>query len=171
RTVVTDPAFAPELTGSDEPFTVHTRWIETEFVNDITPFAAPAPDQEETADRERVVVEVGGHRLEVTLPASLGVAPERQLGLVGAAARPRRRSGGTGAAASGDTLASPMQGTVVKVAVEEGVRVEKGDLVVVLEAMKMEQPLTAHKSGTVTGLTAEVGLALSSGAAVCDIKD
>ncbi|MCH0564255.1 MULTISPECIES: biotin/lipoyl-containing protein, partial [unclassified Streptomyces] len=152
--------------------TVHTRWIETEFANHLTPFTTPAPDQEETAGRERVVVEVGGHRLEVTLPASLGVVPERQPGLVGAAARPRRRGGGgAGTAVSGDTLASPMQGTVVKVAVEDGTRVEKGDLVVVLEAMKMEQPLNAHKSGTVTGLTAEVGRALSSGAAVCDIKD
>ncbi|MEV7997127.1 biotin/lipoyl-containing protein, partial [Streptomyces sp. NPDC086077] len=163
------------LTGSTDPFTVHTRWIETEFVNDITPFTAPA-DGTEDADvgRETVVVEVGGQRLEVTLPASLGRVPERQLSLVGAGAvKPRRRNSGpgAGAGASGDTLTSPMQGTVVKVAVAEGQRVEQGELVVVLEAMKMEQPLTAHKSGTVTGLAATAGQALSSGAAVCDIKD
>ncbi|WP_181807446.1 acetyl-CoA carboxylase biotin carboxyl carrier protein subunit, partial [Streptomyces shenzhenensis] len=74
-------------------------------------------------------------------------------------------------AASGDTLTSPMQGTVVKVAVTEGQRVEKGDLVVVLEAMKMEQPLTAHRSGTVTGIAAEAGQALAAGAVICGIKD
>ncbi|MGW1544524.1 biotin/lipoyl-containing protein, partial [Streptomyces sp. NPDC002309] len=174
RAVVTDPAFAPELTGSTDPFTVHTRWIETEFVNDIKPFTAPidGTDDEDTG-RETVVVEVGGQRLEVTLPASLARLPERRPSLVGAAATPRRRGsgGGKGAAASGDTLTSPMQGTVVKIAVAEGQRVEQGELVVVLEAMKMEQPLTAHKSGTVTGLTATAGQALSSGAAVCDIKD
>ncbi|MBX9398862.1 ATP-grasp domain-containing protein [Streptomyces sp. TRM72054] len=174
RAVVKDPAFAPELTGSTDPFTVHTRWIETEFVNEIKPFTTPASGAEdEDTGRETVVVEVGGQRLEVTLPASLGRVPE--LSLVGAAAapRPRRRSagGGAGAGVSGDTLTSPMQGTVVKVAVAEGQRVEQGELVVVLEAMKMEQPLTAHKSGTVTGLAATAGQALSSGAAVCDIKD
>ncbi len=174
RAVVKDPAFAPELTGSTDPFTVHTRWIETEFVNEIKPFTTPASGaEEEDTGRETVVVEVGGQRLEVTLPASLGRVPE--LSLVGAAAapRPRRRSagGGAGAGVSGDTLTSPMQGTVVKVAVAEGQRVEQGELVVVLEAMKMEQPLTAHKSGTVTGLAATAGQALSSGAAVCDIKD
>ncbi|GEC09623.1 hypothetical protein SSP24_72780 [Streptomyces spinoverrucosus] len=174
RAVVKDPAFAPEVHGGDGPFTVHTRWIETEFVNEIEPFTASAADtQDEDSDRETVVVEVGGQRLEVTLPTSLGRVPE--LSLVGAAAapRPRRRSagGGAGAGVSGDTLTSPMQGTVVKVAVAEGQRVEQGELVVVLEAMKMEQPLTAHKSGTVTGLAATAGQALSSGAAVCDIKD
>ncbi|MFB9467276.1 biotin/lipoyl-containing protein, partial [Streptomyces cinereospinus] len=151
------------------------RWIETEFVNDIEPFTAPAdPEADEEPARETVVVEVGGQRLEVTLPASLGRLPERSPSLVGSgAARPRRRGpgGGAGAGVCGDTLISPMQGTVVKVAVAEGQRVEQGELVVVLEAMKMEQPLTAHKSGTVTGLTATAGQALSSGAAVCDLKD
>ncbi|WP_189700485.1 biotin/lipoyl-containing protein, partial [Streptomyces chromofuscus] len=144
-------------------------------VNEIKPFTATSDlEAEDEPGRETVVVEVGGKRLEVTLPASLGRLPERQPILVGAgAARPRRRSsgGGAGAGVSGDTLTSPMQGTVVKVAVEEGQRVEQGELVVVLEAMKMEQPLTAHKSGTVTGLATTAGQALSSGAAVCDIKD
>ncbi|GAA2434660.1 acetyl/propionyl/methylcrotonyl-CoA carboxylase subunit alpha [Streptomyces glaucus] len=172
RKVVTDPAFAPELHGSDGPFTVHTRWIETEFTNDIPPFTAPAgpADTDEEASRETVVVEVGGKRLEVSLPASLGMSLAR-TGLA-AGARPKRRAARkSGPAASGDTLTSPMQGTIVKVAVEEGQEVKEGDLVVVLEAMKMEQPLNAHKSGTVKGLTAEIGASLTSGAPICEIKD
>ncbi|MFE5185159.1 acetyl/propionyl/methylcrotonyl-CoA carboxylase subunit alpha [Streptomyces sp. NPDC056628] len=170
RAVVKDPAFAPELTGSSEPFTVHTRWIETEFVNDIKPFTSPTDTDTDEAGRDTVVVEVGGRRLEVSLPASLGMALAR-TGLA-AGARPKRRAARTsGPAVSGDTLASPMQGTVVKVAVEEGQEVEEGDLIVVLEAMKMEQPLTAHRSGTVKDLTAEVGASLTSGAPICEIKD
>jgi acetyl-CoA/propionyl-CoA carboxylase biotin carboxyl carrier protein len=171
RKVVTDPAFAPELNGRTGPFTVHTRWIETEFTNDLPPFTAPAdpaePDEE--PGRETVVVEVGGKRLEVSLPASLGMSLAR-TGLA-AGARPKRRARRkTGPATTGDTLTSPMQGTIVKVAVEEGQQVNEGDLIVVLEAMKMEQPLNAHKSGTVTNLTAQVGTALTSGAPICDIK-
>ncbi|MFJ4756527.1 acetyl/propionyl/methylcrotonyl-CoA carboxylase subunit alpha [Streptomyces sp. NPDC088763] len=170
RAVVKDPAFAPELTGSADPFTVHTRWIETEFVNDIKPFTAPTDTDTDEAGRDTVVVEVGGRRLEVSLPASLGMALAR-TGLE-AGARPKRRAARTsGPAASGDTLASPMQGTVVKVAVEEGQKVKEGDLIVVLEAMKMEQPLTAHRSGTVKDLTAEIGASLTSGAPICEIKD
>jgi len=171
REVVADPAFAPELAGSADPFTIHTRWIETEFVNDIKPFAAPAEaDAEDEAGRETVVVEVGGKRLEVSLPSSLGMSLAR-TGLA-AGARPKRRAAKkAGSAASGDSLASPMQGTIVKVAVEEGQEVKEGDLVVVLEAMKMEQPLNAHRSGTVKGLTAEVGGSVSSGALICEIKD
>jgi acetyl-CoA/propionyl-CoA carboxylase biotin carboxyl carrier protein len=172
RKVVTDPAFAPELNGRTGPFTVHTRWIETEFTNDLPPFTAPAdpaePDEE--PGRETVVVEVGGKRLEVSLPASLGMSLAR-TGLA-AGARPKRRARRkTGPATTGDTLTSPMQGTIVKVAVEEGQQVNEGDLIVVLEAMKMEQPLNAHKSGTVTNLTAQVGTALTSGAPICDIKN
>ncbi|MEU6170917.1 biotin carboxylase N-terminal domain-containing protein [Streptantibioticus parmotrematis] len=172
RAVVTDPAFGPELTGSDAPFTVHTRWIETEFDNTIPPFAGGAVDDEEgEGGRETVVVEVGGKRLEVTLPASFGgglaVAPA-----AGAKKATRRKTAKkAGAAASGDTLASPMQGTIVKVAVEEGQEVAEGDLIVVLEAMKMEQPINAHRAGTVKGLAAEVGSSVSSGAAICEIKD
>ncbi|MFJ3651663.1 biotin/lipoyl-containing protein, partial [Streptomyces nigra] len=172
RAVVKDPAFAPELTGSADPFTVHTRWIETEFVNDIKPFTSPTDTDTDVDEvgRDTVVVEVGGRRLEVSLPASLGMALAR-TGLA-AGARPKRRAArSAGPAVSGDTLASPMQGTVVKVAVEEGQRVEEGDLVVVLEAMKMEQPLTAHRSGTVKDLAAEVGASLTSGAPICEIKD
>ncbi|WP_306317745.1 MULTISPECIES: biotin carboxylase N-terminal domain-containing protein [unclassified Streptomyces] len=171
RKVVTDPAFAPELTGGEDPFTIYTRWIETEFVNDIEPFAAPAAgEDEDEAGRENIVVEVGGKRLEVSLPAGMGMSLAR-TGL-NAGAKPKRRAAKkSGSAVSGDTLASPMQGTIVKIAVEEGQEVKEGDLVVVLEAMKMEQPLNAHKSGTIKGLSAEIGASLTSGAAICEIKD
>ncbi|MFJ9685479.1 acetyl/propionyl/methylcrotonyl-CoA carboxylase subunit alpha [Streptomyces bacillaris] len=165
RAVVTDPAF------TTDPFTIHTRWIETEFTNEIKPFAAPAgADEEDEAGRETVVVEVGGKRLEVSLPSSLGMSLAR-TGLAAGAKPKRRAAKKAGSAASGDSLASPMQGTIVKVAVEEGQVVEEGDLVVVLEAMKMEQPLNAHRSGTIKGLTAEVGGSVSSGALICEIKD
>ncbi|MGW6027291.1 acetyl/propionyl/methylcrotonyl-CoA carboxylase subunit alpha [Streptomyces sp. NPDC055099] len=171
RAVVKDPAFAPELTGSADPFTVHTRWIETEFVNEIPAFSATADaETDEEPGRETVVVEVGGKRLEVSLPSSLGMTIARTAAAGGA--RPKRRAAKkSGPAASGDTLASPMQGTIVKIAVEEGQEVQEGDLVVVLEAMKMEQPLNAHRSGTIKGLTAEVGASLTSGAVICEIKD
>ncbi|MFD5346129.1 acetyl/propionyl/methylcrotonyl-CoA carboxylase subunit alpha [Streptomyces anulatus] len=165
RAVVADPAF------TSDPFTVHTRWIETEFVNDIKPFAAPADaDSDDEAGRETVVVEVGGKRLEVSLPSSLGMSLAR-TGLAAGAKPKRRAAKKAGSAASGDSLASPMQGTIVKIAVEEGQEVKEGDLVVVLEAMKMEQPLNAHRSGTVKSLTAEVGASVSSGALICEIKD
>ncbi|MET9803933.1 biotin carboxylase N-terminal domain-containing protein [Streptomyces sp. NPDC006368] len=165
RKVVADPDFTAD------PFRIHTRWIETEFVNDIPAFAAPAAtDAEEEPGRETVVVEVGGKRLEVSLPSSLGMSLAR-TGLA-AGAKPKRRAAKKSAsAASGDTLASPMQGTIVKVAVEEGQEVKEGDLIVVLEAMKMEQPLNAHRAGTVKGLTAEVGASVTSGAPICEIKD
>ncbi|MCK1795646.1 ATP-grasp domain-containing protein [Streptomyces sp. XM4193] len=173
RKVVADAAFAPELTGSEKAFTVHTRWIETEFVNDIPPFAAPGGEDEDGEfSRETVVVEVGGKRLEVSLPSSLGMPLARAA--VAGGAKPARRKAGKksgGSAASGDALASPMQGTIVKVAVEEGQQVEEGELIVVLEAMKMEQPLNAHRAGTVKGLAAEVGGSLSSGTVICEIKD
>ncbi|MCX4527718.1 MULTISPECIES: biotin carboxylase N-terminal domain-containing protein [unclassified Streptomyces] len=168
RAVVVDPAFAP---AGGNPFTVHTRWIETEFVNEIPAFTAPAADEaEDEPGRETVVVEVGGKRLEVSLPSSLGMTLARTAAAGGA--KPKRRAAKkSGPAASGDTLASPMQGTIVKVAVEEGQQVAEGDLVVVLEAMKMEQPLNAHRAGTIVGLTAEVGASLTSGATICEIKD
>ncbi len=162
RKVVVDPAF------TSDPFTVHNRWIETEFDNDLEPYGGGAGASEESqAARETVVVEVGGKRLEVTLPAAIArgsAAP--------AAKTPAKRKAGAkaGGAASGDSLTSPMQGTIVKVAVEEGAVVAPGDLIVVLEAMKMEQPLNAHKAGTVTGLSAAVGEVVTAGAALCDIK-
>jgi acetyl-CoA/propionyl-CoA carboxylase biotin carboxyl carrier protein len=162
--VVSDPAFV----GTDG-FKVHTRWIETEYDNQLTPYEGPTAEAEEPGERERVTVEVGGKRLEVVLPAGLGAgaAPATSK------KKPARRAGssGKGAAAAGDFLTSPMQGTIVKIAVEEGATVAEGDLIVVLEAMKMEQPLNAHKSGTITGLTAEVGATVSAGATLCEIKD
>ncbi|WP_345470942.1 acetyl/propionyl/methylcrotonyl-CoA carboxylase subunit alpha [Actinoallomurus oryzae] len=163
RAVIEDPAF------TSAPFTVHTRWIETEFTNTIPPFTGGAGTEDAgEPGRETVVVEVGGKRLEVSLPASLGTTLPRPAG----GGRPKRRAAGrSGPAASGDTLTSPMQGTIVKVAVEEGEHVDEGDLVVVLEAMKMEQPINAHRSGTIKSLTAEVGATVSSGLAICDIKD
>jgi acetyl-CoA/propionyl-CoA carboxylase biotin carboxyl carrier protein len=168
RAIVDDPAFAPE---GDAPFTIHTRWIETEFDNQVAPFAgeAAADGAEDAGERQRVTVEVGGRRLEVVLPAGLA------LGGGGSAVKKKapKRSGGSkaGAAASGDSLTAPMQGTIVKVGVEEGQEVAEGDLVVVLEAMKMEQPITAHKSGTISALTAEVGATVTNGAVLCEIKD
>jgi acetyl-CoA/propionyl-CoA carboxylase biotin carboxyl carrier protein len=164
RAVVRDPAF------TTEPFRIFTRWIETEFDNTIPPFSGSAEAAEEAEPRETLVVEVGGKRLEVSLPAGFGVS----RGGGGGARRPapKRSAARKGvAAASGDSLAAPMQGTIVKVAVAEGDVVETGQTVVVLEAMKMEQPLTAHKAGTVTNLNAEVGSVVTSGSVICDIKD
>ncbi|GII90930.1 acetyl/propionyl/methylcrotonyl-CoA carboxylase subunit alpha [Sinosporangium siamense] len=161
RAIVADPAFI------SDPFTVHTRWIETEFDNTIEPYAGGV-EAAEPGERERITVEVGGKRLEVVLPAGFGTASP-----AAAAKKPARRAGGGAkkAAASGDSLVSPMQGTIVKVVASDGDTVAEGDTIVVLEAMKMEQPLAAHKSGTVTGLAAGVGQTVSSGAVICEIKD
>ncbi|MCU1590773.1 MAG: Carbamoyl-phosphate synthase chain ATP-binding [Frankiales bacterium] len=162
RKVVRDPAF------TSDPFTVHNRWIETEFDNDIPPYAGAGTDTDEAEPRESVVVEVGGRRIEVTLPAGLGAS----AGLAKKSGGPRKAGAAAGASkASGDSLTTPMQGTIVKVAVEEGATVAAGDLVVVLEAMKMEQPLNAHKAGTISGLSANVGEVVTSGTTICDIKD
>jgi len=169
RAVLDDPAFAP----ADEatPFTVHTRWIETEWKGGLAPYDGETAATGEAADRDRLTVEVGGRRLEVVLPG--GIAIGSATGGRAAARKPAaaRRSAGGAAAASGDALTAPMQGTIVKVAVEEGSTVEAGDLVVVLEAMKMEQPLTAHKDGTVTGLSVALGQTVTAGAVICEVKD
>ncbi|MBN3499168.1 acetyl/propionyl/methylcrotonyl-CoA carboxylase subunit alpha [Arthrobacter pascens] len=167
--VVSNPDFAP----AEGPFKIHTRWIETEFVNDLpawTP-AAAAADTEEAGERRTVVVEVGGKRLEVAIPASLGFSGTASGSLKPAKSKKRSRSGGAAQAAGGNALTSPMQGTIVKVAVAEGDVVAEGDLVVVLEAMKMEQPLTAHRSGTVTGLAAAAGQTVAAGAVIATIED
>src|SRR5882757_9144005 len=162
RAVVRDPAF------TDEPFRVHTRWIETEFDNQIPAFSGAADNAAEESERETVVVEVGGKRLEVSLPADLAIGSRHAAG----PAKPRRSgSGKGGAAVGGAALASPMQGTIVKVAVADGDVVAEGDLIVVLEAMKMEQPLLAHKAGTVKSLAATVGGVVTSGALICEIAD
>jgi acetyl-CoA/propionyl-CoA carboxylase, biotin carboxylase, biotin carboxyl carrier protein len=163
RAVVADPAFA------GEPLCVHTRWIETEF-------AAPMPDQApaQTAaapERESITVEVGGKRLEVIVP-SLGLA-RRTATASPSAERPRglSRAHRAPSGGGGDSVVSPMQGTIIKIAVADGERVAAGDVIVVLEAMKMEQPLTAHKDGTVTGLAVSVGQTVAAGAPICELKD
>jgi len=174
RAVVDDPAFvgASHPSGSADgggSFDVYTTWIETDFENQIEPYSGESPDDDEPADRQRVTVEVGGKRLEVVLPGGLGGLA---AGPAAGARKPKRAAGKkAGAAASGDAVTSPMQGTIVKVAVEEGQTVAEGDVVVVLEAMKMEQPLKAHKAGMVTGLQAEVGATVTNGAVICELKD
>jgi acetyl-CoA/propionyl-CoA carboxylase, biotin carboxylase, biotin carboxyl carrier protein len=170
RVVVVDPAFAP---AGDAPFSIHTRWIETEFDNKLPSFdlAGAAAAENDGDDRQRVTVEVGGKRLEVVLPASLAaVGVKSGAKLKSGKKLARGRTSGP-AAANGNALTSPMQGTIVKVAVADGDVVAEGDLIVVLEAMKMEQPLTAHRSGTVTGLSAAAGDTVSAGAVLATIED
>jgi acetyl-CoA/propionyl-CoA carboxylase biotin carboxyl carrier protein len=159
RLIVRDPAFVD--------FTVHTRWIETEWAGGVPAFtdaAAVAP----AAERETVVVEVGGKRLEVSLPATFaGGTPT-----AAAPRSPARRSGsGRSPAAGGGAaaLAAPMQGTIVTIAVHDGDTVAEGDLIVVLEAMKMEQPLKAHRPGKVSELSVEVGATVTPGTPICVI--
>jgi len=163
RAVLEDPAF------TSEPFRVHTRWIETEFGTGIPPYdetsATPEP-----SERDRVTVEVDGRRLEVVLPAGLG-AGAAGSGRSRSGPPSHRRGGAATSAVSGDSLTAPMQGTIVKVAVQDGQKVAAGELVVVLEAMKMEQPINAHKAGTISDLHAEVGSSVQSGEALCRIAD
>ncbi|HEU5428961.1 MAG TPA: biotin carboxylase N-terminal domain-containing protein [Actinocrinis sp.] len=169
RAVLDDPAFAPA--DPAQPFSVHTRWIETEAQLDLPAFAGPLAESTEPQERHSVTVEVGGRRLEVVLPVSL-VPAGSAAGARRPAAAPKRSGGARAAVAvTGDALTSPMQGTIVKVAVTEGQQVAAGDLIVVLEAMKMEQPLAAHKAGTVVSLTAQIGATVTAGAVLCEIKD
>ncbi|MGO2682644.1 MAG: acetyl/propionyl/methylcrotonyl-CoA carboxylase subunit alpha [Microbacterium sp.] len=159
RQVVRDAAF----TAADGAFGVFTRWIETEFENDIPPWDGELDAPAAAESRHTVVVEVAGKRLEVSLPDRVTVA----AGTAGrpAAVPPSRRSHATtaSAGASGDAVKSPMQASIVKVAVEDGQEVVKGDLVVVLEAMKMEQPLQAHKDGVIGNINAAAGTTVSAG--------
>ncbi|NTV39733.1 MAG: ATP-grasp domain-containing protein, partial [Demequinaceae bacterium] len=165
---------SPEFAAADGVLGVYTTWIETGFASQVKALGASAAaidaQDEESGATERVVVEVGGKRLEVVLPAALAQAG-RARARAGVPARRTARKAPGARAASGVTLASPMQGTIVKVAVEEGATVAEGDLIVVLEAMKMEQPLTAHKAGTVTRLTAAIGTSVTAGATICEILD
>jgi acetyl-CoA/propionyl-CoA carboxylase biotin carboxyl carrier protein len=170
RAVVDDPAYIGEGSDTDGHFGIYTSWIETEFDNQITPYAGAPAEGAEPEERQTVVVEVGGRRLEVSLPGGLGSVAT--AGPAGGAKKPKRSAGKkAGAAAGGDAVTSPMQGTIVKVTVEEGQVVAEGDVIVVLEAMKMEQPLKAHKAGTVTALQAEVGATVTNGAVICELKD
>ena len=165
RVVLEDPAFVP---AEGEDFKVHTRWIETELNNTIPMYAgAPGSVDSDEDERTTVVVEVNGKRMEVSLPEMGGAAKP--------AAKPasksrKSRSSRASAKAGGDELTSPMQGTIVKVAVSDGDTVAEGDLVLVLEAMKMEQPITAHKAGKVSGLSAKPGDTVTSGAVLATIK-
>jgi acetyl-CoA/propionyl-CoA carboxylase biotin carboxyl carrier protein len=170
RAVVDDPAFA------GDQLAVHTRWIETEMRATFEPqLSEPAA---EAPARETITVEVGGKRLDVTVPADLS-GPAAAGARPGSSERVRaprgtaRRSPGQAKrwAGSSDSLVSPMQGTIVKIVAAEGTQVSAGDTVVILEAMKMEQPLTAHKDGTVTGLAVEVGQTVTADTEICQIKD
>jgi acetyl-CoA/propionyl-CoA carboxylase biotin carboxyl carrier protein len=162
RKIVRDPAF------TSSPFSIYTRWIETDFVNDIEPWSGER-DYEPVgiSARHRVVVEVEGKRISVSLPTKLLPAS----GSLANVAAPKRRASGAVSSATGDSVKAPMQATVVKLAVAEGDRVVKGDLILVLEAMKMEQPITAHKDGTIGSVNAAVGGTVSSGHVLVTIVD
>lgn len=166
RVVLDDPAFAPAEGGE---FKVHTRWIETEFNNTIPMYSgAPGSVDSDEDERTTVVVEVNGKRLEVSLPDLSGGAKHTAKP---AASKTRKSRSARGAAkGGGDELTSPMQGTIVKVAASDGDTVAEGDLILVLEAMKMEQPITAHKAGKVSGLSAKAGDTVTSGAVLATIK-
>ncbi len=168
RLVLRDPDF------TDEPFRVHTRWIETEWSGTVAPHT-PAMSPAEPAARNSIVVEVAGKRLEVTLPADLLSTPGTGAGTRASGPAPARRGGrsagaGHAPAATGEALTSPMQGTIVKIAVADGDEVAEGDVVVVVEAMKMEQPLHAHRAGTIHNLSAKVGETLATNAVICHIR-
>ncbi|WP_424826699.1 acetyl/propionyl/methylcrotonyl-CoA carboxylase subunit alpha [Rothia mucilaginosa] len=165
RVVLDDPAFAPAEGGD---FKVHTRWIETEFNNTIPMYSgAPGSVGSDEDERTTVVVEVNGKRMEVSLPdLGGGTKPAAKP-----ASKTRKSRSARGAAkGGGDELTSPMQGTIVKVAASDGDTVAEGDLILVLEAMKMEQPITAHKAGKVSGLSAKAGDTVTSGAVLATIK-
>ncbi|MGH3696225.1 MAG: acetyl/propionyl/methylcrotonyl-CoA carboxylase subunit alpha [Pseudonocardiaceae bacterium] len=160
RAVVNNPAFAA---ADGEHFTVHTRWIETEFSAVLEP-AGAAADVPTPEPRQTMVVEVDGRRLEVSLPADLS-----RRGAGSTRTRPRRRSGSRPVTISSAAVVAPMQGTVVSLAVSDGDRVEPGDLIAVLEAMKMENPVTAHQAGTITALAAQPGTPITQGTILCKI--
>ena len=165
RVVLDDPAFAPAEGGE---FKVHTRWIETEFNNTIPMYSgAPGSVDSDEDERTTVVVEVNGKRMEVSLPELGGGAKPAAK----PASKTRKSRSARGAAkGGGDELTSPMQGTIVKVAASDGDTVAEGDLILVLEAMKMEQPITAHKAGKISGLSAKAGDTVTSGAVLATIK-
>ncbi|MDD2858103.1 MAG: biotin carboxylase N-terminal domain-containing protein [Candidatus Nanopelagicales bacterium] len=164
REVVRDAHFAPA--DPEAAFTVHTRWIDEDFDNKIPTYSGVSGGLQAVDQRQNLVVEVNGKRLEVSLPGD---------GIIGggsAKSKGPRRHGSTKATAvaDGDALVAPMQGTVVKVEVVEGQEVKQGDLLVVLEAMKMEQPLNAHKAGFIRNVTAEAGVTVPNGTVLLEIK-
>jgi acetyl-CoA/propionyl-CoA carboxylase biotin carboxyl carrier protein len=165
RTILDNPAFAA-TTG--EHFTVHTRWIETELAASGQPYGA-IEEVRPPAHRQTVVVEVSGRRLEVSLPSDLTLSGGADDAGSSKAKR-RKRSSGRAVSVSGDAVIAPMQGTVIKVVVCDGDFVHTGDLIVVIQAMKMENPVTAHKSGTIIGFTAVQGSSVSQGTVICEIS-
>jgi acetyl-CoA/propionyl-CoA carboxylase biotin carboxyl carrier protein len=164
RKIVRDPAF----TAPDGRFGVYTLWIESEFENDIEPWEGELSAIAQDPKRRTVAVEVSGRRIEVTLPATLLPLVDQE---VTRGPAPRRAKGAGVATATGDAVAAPMQATVVKVAVEEGQQVSEGDLVVVLEAMKMEQSIYAHRDGSVSGIDAPIGQTVPNGHLLLSIVD
>ena len=150
RAILEDPAYT-------EDFKIYTSYIENEFINEIPAFEFVPIDIQTKVAAEKLVAEVNGKRFEILVHTPEPVVKRHRA----------KQSSVTGAAGTG--LASPMQGTVVKIAVEEGQSVEAGDLVIVLEAMKMEQPLTAHTSGVIKNLKAVIGETVASGTVLCDI--
>ena len=165
--IVNEPAFI----GADGKFGVYTRWIETEWNNDIPAYVAEGSEGEEAGERQSVVVEVGGKRIEVSLPASLfsGVAAAPAATAAGASKR-KKSAGVAGTGGNSNAIKAPMQATVVKIAVEVGQEVNEGDQVVVLEAMKMEQPLNAHKSGKVKSIGVSVGETVPAGTVLIEFE-
>jgi acetyl-CoA/propionyl-CoA carboxylase biotin carboxyl carrier protein len=152
RAILEDPAYTKN-------FKVYTSYIENEFDNQIPAFSLTESPLETHMAPEYLVTEINGKRFEILVHAAKPVVKRHRA--------KQTMAGG----ASGSGLTSPMQGTVVKIAVEEGAHVEVGDLIIVLEAMKMEQPLTAHKAGIISNLTAVIGNTVSSGTNLCDIID
>lgn len=162
--IVNEPAF----TGETGKFGVYTRWIETEWNNDIPAWNGIGDLPGETGPRNNVVVEVNGKRIEVSLPAHLGGSVSN----ASAGAAPKRKSHGlAGVGKSGKAVVADMQSSVVKIAVTEGETVEEGQTIIVLEAMKMEQPIKAHKSGTIANIKAEVGTTVPAGTLLMEIED